>query len=40
MLFCRMITAIAGSYGRNFSQGVVGGVLGNLGYKNHQVWKL
>ncbi|KZT74286.1 ferredoxin reductase-like protein [Daedalea quercina L-15889] len=35
-----MITAIAGPYGRNFSQGVVGGVLGSLGYKNHQVWKL
>ncbi|KAH9938254.1 uncharacterized protein B0H18DRAFT_966255 [Fomitopsis serialis] len=35
-----MITAIAGPYGRNFSQGVVGGVLGELGYKNHQVWKL
>ncbi|KAH9844199.1 ferredoxin reductase-like C-terminal NADP-linked domain-containing protein [Rhodofomes roseus] len=35
-----MITAIAGPYGRNFSQGAVGGVLGELGYKGHQVWKM
>ncbi|EIW76167.1 ferredoxin reductase-like protein [Coniophora puteana RWD-64-598 SS2] len=35
-----MINAIAGPYGRNYSQGVVGGVLGELGYKSHQVWKL
>ncbi|KAI1795136.1 ferredoxin reductase-like protein [Ganoderma leucocontextum] len=35
-----MVAAIAGPYGRNFSQGEVGGVLGNLGYDGTSVWKL
>lgn len=35
----RMITAIAGPYGRNYSQGAVGGVLAELGFKPGQVWK-
>ncbi|KIJ70330.1 hypothetical protein HYDPIDRAFT_105040, partial [Hydnomerulius pinastri MD-312] len=35
-----MVTAIAGAYGRNYSQGKVGGVLGELGLQSHQVWKL
>ncbi|EIM88640.1 uncharacterized protein STEHIDRAFT_167787 [Stereum hirsutum FP-91666 SS1] len=34
-----MITAIAGPYGRNYSQGAVGGVLAELGFKPGQVWK-
>lgn len=36
----RMVTAIAGPYGRNFSQGEVGGILGELGYTSDQVRKL
>ncbi|KAH7930035.1 riboflavin synthase domain-like protein [Leucogyrophana mollusca] len=36
----RMINAIAGPYGRNFSQGEVGGILGEMGYRSHQVRKL
>ncbi|KAF7353036.1 NADH-cytochrome B5 reductase [Mycena venus] len=35
-----MINAIAGPYGRNFSQGPVGGVLGELGYSSNEVRKL
>ncbi|KAF5369943.1 hypothetical protein D9758_001297 [Tetrapyrgos nigripes] len=35
-----MIAAIAGPYGRNFSQGAVGGVLAELGYTSGQVYKL
>ncbi|KAH0839704.1 hypothetical protein J3R83DRAFT_625 [Lanmaoa asiatica] len=35
-----MVNAIAGSYGRNYSQGEVGGILGELGLQSHQVWKL
>ncbi|KAJ7904229.1 hypothetical protein B0H14DRAFT_3079154 [Mycena olivaceomarginata] len=35
-----MITAIAGPYGRNFSQGPVGGVLAELGYTSSEVRKL
>ncbi|KAF9057405.1 hypothetical protein BJ165DRAFT_1334009 [Panaeolus papilionaceus] len=35
-----MINAVAGPYGRNYSQGAVQGVLGNLGYTSHQVYKL
>ncbi|KAJ7086621.1 hypothetical protein C8R44DRAFT_721291 [Mycena epipterygia] len=35
-----MIAAIAGPYGRNFSQGEVGGVLGELGYTSSEVRKL
>ncbi|KAI0347175.1 ferredoxin reductase-like C-terminal NADP-linked domain-containing protein [Trametopsis cervina] len=35
-----MINAIAGPYGRNYSQGPVGGILGELGLKPSQVWKL
>ncbi|ETW83854.1 hypothetical protein HETIRDRAFT_314450 [Heterobasidion irregulare TC 32-1] len=38
--FDRMIAAIAGPYGRNYSQGAVGGILGDLGFKSGQVWKL
>jgi cytochrome-b5 reductase len=35
-----MINAISGPYGRNFSQGLVGGVLGEMGYTSKEVWKL
>ncbi|KAJ6599333.1 ferredoxin reductase-like C-terminal NADP-linked domain-containing protein [Mycena vulgaris] len=35
-----MINAIAGPYGRNFSQGEVGGVLAELGYTSNEVRKL
>ncbi|KAI0089260.1 ferredoxin reductase-like protein [Irpex rosettiformis] len=35
-----MIHAIAGPYGRNYSQGEVGGILGQLGCTSTQVWKL
>ncbi|KAI9574908.1 hypothetical protein HD554DRAFT_2050948 [Boletus coccyginus] len=35
-----MVSAIAGPYGRNYSQGEVGGILGELGLQPHQVWKL
>jgi len=35
-----MIAAIAGPYGKNYSQGKVGGVLAELGFKAGQVWKL
>ena len=38
--FFRMINAISGPYGRNFSQGIVGGILGNMGYTSSQVYKL
>ncbi|KAF9246996.1 hypothetical protein BU15DRAFT_38766 [Melanogaster broomeanus] len=36
----QMVNAIAGPYGRNYSQGQVGGFLGELGLQSHQVWKL
>ncbi|KAA1466301.1 ferredoxin reductase-like protein, partial [Dentipellis sp. KUC8613] len=35
-----MVSALAGPYGRNLSQGAVGGALGELGFKSGQVWKL
>lgn len=35
-----MIDAIAGPYGRNFSQGPVGGILGKMGYTSDEVYKL
>ncbi|GAA5888834.1 hypothetical protein JCM6882_002871 [Rhodosporidiobolus microsporus] len=35
-----MVNAIAGPRGRNFSQGPVGGVLGELGYSSKEVMKL
>ncbi|KAI6004080.1 hypothetical protein EDD15DRAFT_2156765 [Pisolithus albus] len=35
-----MVNAVAGPYGRNYSQGKVGGILAELGLKSHQVWKL
>jgi len=35
-----MIATIAGPYGKNYSQGKVGGVLAELGFKAGQVWKL
>jgi cytochrome-b5 reductase len=35
-----MVNAIAGPYGRSYSQGKVGGILGELGLQSHQVWKL
>ncbi|KAI0638082.1 ferredoxin reductase-like C-terminal NADP-linked domain-containing protein [Trametes polyzona] len=35
-----MVAAIAGPFGRNFSQGEVGGALGELGYDKESVWKL
>ena len=36
----RMVSTIAGPYGRNYSQGTVGGILAELGLKEGQVWKL
>lgn len=36
----RMIAAISGPYGRNLSQGPVGGVLAELGATSNQVYKL
>ncbi|KAG2158902.1 ferredoxin reductase-like C-terminal NADP-linked domain-containing protein [Suillus bovinus] len=36
----QMVESIAGPYGRNYSQGPVGGVLQSLGYESRQVWKL
>ncbi|KAF9221914.1 ferredoxin reductase-like protein [Gyrodon lividus] len=36
----QMVNAIAGPYGRNYSQGQVEGILGELGLQSHQVWKL
>lgn len=36
----RMVAAVAGPFGRNMSQGPVGGVLGEMGYKSDEVWKL
>ena len=39
MLF-RMIGAIAGPYGRNFSQGTVAGILGRMGIASDCVYKL
>lgn len=38
--FCSMVAAIAGPFGRNFSQGEIGGILGKLGYDGKTVWKL
>ncbi|KAF9464441.1 hypothetical protein BDZ94DRAFT_1256453, partial [Collybia nuda] len=35
-----MINAISGPYGRNFSQGSVGGVLGEMGFTSKEVWKM
>lgn len=35
-----MVNTIAGPYGRNYSQGKVAGILGELGLQPHQVWKL
>ncbi|KAI0268355.1 hypothetical protein BC834DRAFT_952694 [Gloeopeniophorella convolvens] len=35
-----MVAAIAGPYGRNYSQGAVGGALAELGFGAGQVWKL
>ena len=35
-----MVNAIAGPFGRNFSQGPIGGILGKLGYTPDQVYKL
>ncbi|TFY81807.1 hypothetical protein EWM64_g2198 [Hericium alpestre] len=35
-----MVAAIAGPYGRNYSQGAVGGFLRELGFESGQVWKL
>ncbi|KAG5639257.1 hypothetical protein H0H81_004918 [Sphagnurus paluster] len=36
----QMINAISGPFGRNFSQGPVGGVLGEMGFTAKDVWKL
>lgn len=38
--FDRMIEAVAGPRGRNFSQGRVGGVLKELGFTEKEVVKL
>ncbi|TFK76180.1 ferredoxin reductase-like protein [Pluteus cervinus] len=35
-----MVTAIAGPYGRNLSQGQIGGILKELGATKEHVWKL
>ncbi|VDC07305.1 unnamed protein product [Peniophora sp. CBMAI 1063] len=35
-----MIAAVAGPYGRNYSQGSVGGALAELGFKSGEVYKL
>jgi cytochrome-b5 reductase len=35
-----MIATFAGPYGPNYSQGVVGGMLGEMGYTGAQVRKL
>lgn len=35
-----MINAVSGPYGRNFSQGPIGGVLADMGFTANQVWKL
>jgi cytochrome-b5 reductase len=35
-----MITAIAGPYGRNYSQGPIGGILQEMGYTSANVHKL
>ncbi|KAF8165019.1 hypothetical protein B0H34DRAFT_687447 [Crassisporium funariophilum] len=35
-----MIRAVAGPYGRNLSQGAVGGILGRMGITSEQVYKL
>ncbi|KAM6495590.1 ferredoxin reductase-like C-terminal NADP-linked domain containing protein [Amanita muscaria] len=35
-----MVNAISGPYGRNYSQGDVGGILGGMGYTSKEVWKL
>jgi cytochrome-b5 reductase len=35
-----MVNTIAGPYGRNYSQGEVGGILRELGLQSQQVWKL
>jgi cytochrome-b5 reductase len=37
---CSMIGAIAGPFGRNLSQGPVGGILGKMGYTSNEVYKL
>lgn len=37
---CSMVNAVAGPRGRNFSQGSVGGILGELGYTKQEVVKL
>ena len=36
----RMISTIAGPYGRNFSQGTVGGILGRMEITSDCVYKL
>ncbi|KAH7887964.1 hypothetical protein F5I97DRAFT_1804980 [Phlebopus sp. FC_14] len=36
----QMVKTIAGPYGRNYSQGQVGGILEELGFNSRQVWKL
>ncbi|GLB33921.1 putative oxidoreductase FAD-binding domain [Lyophyllum shimeji] len=35
-----MVNAISGPFGRNFSQGPVRGVLGEMGFTSKEVWKL
>lgn len=35
-----MIASIAGPYGRNFSQGPIGGLLQDMGYSASDVYKL
>lgn len=40
IVLARMINAVAGPRGRNFSQGPVGGYLRELGYSENEVVKL
>lgn len=35
-----MISAVAGPWGHNYSQGSIGGVLGQLGFGSDQVRKI
>ena len=39
-IYRRMILSVAGPYGRNYSQGAVGGALAELGFKAGEVYKL
>ncbi|KAF5388227.1 hypothetical protein D9615_000510 [Tricholomella constricta] len=36
----QMVNAISGPFGRNFSQGPIGGILSEMGFSANEVWKL